>query len=223
MRFCPFAQRALLVAIAKGIPHDVVNINLKQKPEWIFEKNPMGKVPTIELNSQDVLYESLVVSDYLDEAHPNRPLQSSDPFRKALDRIMVENFGKIISGFYKLLGSQGNAEELKTNFEVIRGSWGPFEKELEKRGTKFFGAADAPGMVDYMIWPWVERLSCLKLFFPDLSDYEKHKKENPRLEEWRQAMKADPAVKELYLTPEQHQRFIVSHLAGNPDYDFLEE
>ena len=41
--------------------------------------------------------------------------------------------------------------------------------------------ADAPGMVDYMIWPWVERLSIFKLVYPDLSDYENDKKENPRL------------------------------------------
>jgi glutathione S-transferase len=34
MRFCPYAERTMLVLLAKGIPFDVVNINLKKKPEW---------------------------------------------------------------------------------------------------------------------------------------------------------------------------------------------
>lgn len=43
MKFCPFAQRARLVLNAKGIPHDVVNINLMDKPEWYFKIHPEGK------------------------------------------------------------------------------------------------------------------------------------------------------------------------------------
>ena len=34
MRFCPFAERTMLLLLAKNIPFDVVNINLKKKPEW---------------------------------------------------------------------------------------------------------------------------------------------------------------------------------------------
>ena len=32
-------------------------------------------------------------------------------------------------------------------------------------------------------------------------------------------MMEDPAVKESYITPENHARFIKSFLAGSPDYD----
>lgn len=42
MKFCPYAQRTRLVLNAKGIPHDVVNINLKDKPEWYFKIHPEG-------------------------------------------------------------------------------------------------------------------------------------------------------------------------------------
>lgn len=37
-RFCPYAQRTMLTLLAKGVPFDVVNINLKNKPEWFVEK-----------------------------------------------------------------------------------------------------------------------------------------------------------------------------------------
>jgi len=75
--------------------HDVVNIKLSDKPEWFFEKNPLGKVPAIETESGECLYESLIVADYLDEKYPERPLQPKDPMQKAKDRILVEHFNKV--------------------------------------------------------------------------------------------------------------------------------
>lgn len=42
MVFCPYAQRVRLVLSAKDIDHETVNINLKDKPEWLFELNPEG-------------------------------------------------------------------------------------------------------------------------------------------------------------------------------------
>ena len=32
--------------------HEVVNINLKDKPDWFLDKNSKGSVPTIELNGK---------------------------------------------------------------------------------------------------------------------------------------------------------------------------
>jgi glutathione S-transferase len=222
MRFCPYAQRALLVADAKGIPHDVVNANLKQKPEWLLERNPAGKVPTID-TPKGSLYESLVVADYLDEVYPTHPLNSPDPFQRALDRIWIENFSNIVSKFYKVLMNKDDMEIVKTNLKELFDGLETFNKELERRGTLFFGGADKPGMLDYMIWPWVERLPIFKLTLPAAYDYDAAKKQHPKLEKWRQAMKEDPAVKANFLTPEIHHKFIVSHFAGSPDYDILEK
>ena len=45
---------------AKGIEYECVNINLKDKPEWFLEMNPLGKVPVIEMPDGKVLYESAI-------------------------------------------------------------------------------------------------------------------------------------------------------------------
>lgn len=42
MEYCPFAHRARLVLRAKNIDHDIVNINLIQKPEWYMNVHPEG-------------------------------------------------------------------------------------------------------------------------------------------------------------------------------------
>ena len=36
-------------------------------------------------------------------------------------------------------------------------------------------------MLDYMIWPWFERIPLLKMYFPALYDYEAAKLQNPHL------------------------------------------
>lgn len=74
---------------------DPVFINLKDKPEWLLEKSPGGKVPSVELSDGRVIYESLIIADYFDDAFPGVNLHSSDPVIKALDRILVEGWGKV--------------------------------------------------------------------------------------------------------------------------------
>ncbi|ODN04195.1 Pyrimidodiazepine synthase [Orchesella cincta] len=220
MKYCPFAQRALLIAEAKGLSYDIVNCNLKDKPEWMFERNPEGKVPILETNDGKVLYESLIISDYLDEIYAQRPLQSKDPYKKALDRILVERFSGVISIFYKILFSirDGQLDATKEHIENFVKALKPFEEELTKRGSLYF-AGEQPGMLDYMIWPWIERIPILKSKVPDLFDYDAAKKQNPHLENWRQGMKKDPTVAKFLISPEDHLQFVDSFLSGSPNYD----
>jgi pyrimidodiazepine synthase len=82
-------------SFASFFRYDVVNINLQEKPEWYFLKNPLGKVPALETESGDCIYESLIIADYLDEIYPQTPLHSRDSMQKAKDRILIERFGSV--------------------------------------------------------------------------------------------------------------------------------
>ena len=64
-RFCPYAQRTMLTLLAKNIPFEVVNINLKKKPEWFLETT-WGTVSVVRYKDNFIM-ESLVNSDFLDE------------------------------------------------------------------------------------------------------------------------------------------------------------
>lgn len=112
MRFCPYAQRSHLVLEAKNIPYHTAFINLKDKPEWLTQKSPLGKVPALEIPSVkgDPLIESLVIADYLDDQYPQNPLNAKDPLLRARDRILVERFNSFITPFYKLMFSETGVE-----------------------------------------------------------------------------------------------------------------
>lgn len=85
---------------------------MTDKPEWLVQKSPLGKVPALEIPTirGDPLIESLVIADYLDEQYPFNPLNSRDPVQKARDRIMVERFNVVISPFYRLFFSESGAQ-----------------------------------------------------------------------------------------------------------------
>lgn len=72
-----------------------MNIHLKEKPDWYLEKNPLGLVPTLETPSGQVICESTITCEYLDEAYPAKKLLPSDPFEKAQQKMLLEDYSKV--------------------------------------------------------------------------------------------------------------------------------
>ena len=74
--------------------HEVVNINLKSKPEWFFKKNPLGLVPVLE-KGDEIIYESAICDEYLDEVYGKQSLLTNDPFERARQEMLGERFSKV--------------------------------------------------------------------------------------------------------------------------------
>ena len=60
-----------------------------------------------------------------------------------------------------------NTQELQEKFKNV---FVFLETELQKRGTLFFNGQNLPGMLDYMIWPWMERLEVPSAIHADLKN-----------------------------------------------------
>ncbi|XP_077114643.1 glutathione S-transferase omega-1-like [Ranitomeya variabilis] len=198
MRFCPYVQRASLVMVAKGIKHEIVNINLRSKPDWFFEKNPKGLVPTIETSDGKIIYESLIVCDYLDDAFPGKKLTPADPYEKAQQKILLEHFSEVPSILFNVIMTKKKNEdttELKAKFlEKLK----IFEETLVKRNSPYIGGGSLT-MIDYMIWPWFER------FQMDVTEV---LEKMPHINAWYKRMLKDPAVKKTFTEPEVFNGFL---------------
>ena len=48
---------------------DITQIDTENKPDWFLALSPLGKVPTLVINEQYVLFESLVIMNYLEETY----------------------------------------------------------------------------------------------------------------------------------------------------------
>jgi len=214
MRFCPYAQRVRLVLDAKEIPYQTINLNLSSKPQWFLDKNPLGKVPTV-LDGEEIFYESLPVADYLDDAYPGRSLNPKGPKEKLHDRMVLAHFDAGISAYYGFVRSKKlpeNAQELQEKFKNV---FVFLETELQKRGTLFFNGQTLPGMLDYMIWPWMERLEVPSAIHADLnnilgvptSDF-------ALMHAWLKAMKNDEVVKGYILDTDTHAKYYREYANG---------
>lgn len=211
MRFCPFCHRSLLVLQAKNIPHEVINLDLKNKPDWHFKLNPAGKVPILQQDDK-ILYESLVVSEYLDEAYGQTRLMSTDPYIKAKGKLFVEAATAAVMPMLKIHHNKDDRDKLWAEF---RCKLNLFEDELKGSDGPFF-SGNKPGFVDYMIWPFFPKALAFATIFPELNL--PTSVEFPVLVQWMELMKKDCAVKALKL--EDHLvEYTKGVLEGNTDYD----
>lgn len=92
----------------------MINVNLRDKlPEWVRDRNPKGQVPIIEFDADNkVLYESLITSDFLDEAFPGRQLRADDPFQRYSERLFVETIVPLLMVYAKILYSKEDKEAI---------------------------------------------------------------------------------------------------------------
>src|SRR3954453_8716271 len=92
--------------------YETVEVDLDDRPAWIYEKNPLGRVPVLEEDTF-VLAESAVIDEYLDERYPDPPLWPADPGERALGRLLVFRFDELSRPYYALRrGEEGARERL---------------------------------------------------------------------------------------------------------------
>ena len=85
---CLFSHACRFVLRAKEIECDVVFTTDKQVEDAVAELNPYGETPTLA-DRDLVLYDVVVVNEYLDERFPHPPLMPSDPTTRAQARVMI--------------------------------------------------------------------------------------------------------------------------------------
>ncbi|XP_068989662.1 pyrimidodiazepine synthase [Neodiprion pinetum] len=213
MKFCPYSHRARLILTLKNVPHDIVNINLKSKPEWYFEINPNGKVPTFVDVDGKVVDDSLAIANYLNERYPEPPLYREET--KARDIELIDKYGVITSLFGACIHKRDTRPLQEIVGEII-GHFVAYEEELGKRGTIFFGGTE-PGMLDVLMWPWVERAKALPLAFDQPLNFDKEK--FPHLMKWINGMKGQKFVQKNFGPFEAFAKVIKAQ--DDVDYDSI--
>lgn len=95
---CPYCARARIALAEKGLSYEQVEIDLANRPDWLYELNPSGRVPV--LDDTFVLPESAVIMEYLEERYPAPPLLPQDPAERARARLLVHRFDEYLGAEY---------------------------------------------------------------------------------------------------------------------------
>jgi glutathione S-transferase len=107
---CPYCARVRITLAEKGIAYETVLVDLDDRPAWIYEKNPLGRVPVLE-EGAFVLPESAVIDEYLEERYPEPPLWPADAAERAFGRLLVFRFDRLSKPYYALRRGEDGARE----------------------------------------------------------------------------------------------------------------
>lgn len=144
---CPYAARVRIVLAEKGVEVDVVEIDLSDRPDWLYEKNPKGRVPVLEEDDRP-LAESAVLMEFLEERYPEPALLPSDPADRAAVRLLIFRADELTDPYYALRREEDGARE-------------QFDAALARLdgllGEQPYLSGAEYGLADIALVPWVLR------------------------------------------------------------------
>jgi glutathione S-transferase len=144
---CPFCARVRIVLAEKGLSYETVEIDLSDRPAWLYDINPAGKVPVLDEDGW-ILPESAVIAEYLNERYPEPPLWPDDPGERAAGRLVVFRFDDFSQPYYALRRGEDGAQQR-------------FEDELAALDAVLAGmpwlSGRAFGLADVAFLPWLLR------------------------------------------------------------------
>jgi glutathione S-transferase len=189
----PNCQRVIVVLEEKKLPYEKVPVDLKKmeqkKPDFL-KLNPYGKVPVI-IDGATVLYESLIINEYLEEKYPETPLLPREPGKRAKARILLDYGMNHLDGPYQKIRKEMMKDEKERDQQLIEDArkelkhlLGRLEREL---GDQPYLAGDF-SLADAALIPRFVRLAGMGVL-PDPS--------LPNLGKWIERMKQRPSVQKI--------------------------
>jgi glutathione S-transferase len=145
---CPYAARARIALAEKRLEYESVEIDLDDRPAWLYAKNPLGRVPVYEEEGGLVLPESRVIIEYLEERYPEPPLLPADPAERALARLRIERFDELSGPYYRMRRGDESARA------ALDGALAALDAVLEAQP---FLTGRAYGLADIAYAPWLFR------------------------------------------------------------------
>lgn len=180
---CPYVQRAAIALAEKGVSFRRVDVDLSDKPDWFRAISPLGKVPLLRIGD-DVLFESAVIVEYLEETTHN-PLHPRDPLQRAKHRAWME-FGSSMLADIWVLETTPDPAVFGAKRDALADKFKQIEDTLTS-GPYFAGTQFS--LVDAVFAPVFRYFDTFERFV-DLGLFEAM----PKVARWRAALAKRPSV-----------------------------
>lgn len=105
----------------KSIEKEIIIVNAEEMPANILELNPYQDMPTL-FDRNMVIYDLMVIIEYLDERFPFPPLMPVDPIKKSEKRLLLYRFTRAKNCWYDLAqtiltGNKKNANQARQSLK----------------------------------------------------------------------------------------------------------
>lgn len=186
----PFVARVLLFANLKGIelPIEGVPGGSTRGPDFL-KLNPIGKMPALDVNGQ-IIPESSVICDYLEETYPKKSAIGADPAQRARSRLIARIVDLYLSGGMATFFRQFNAPNrdqaaIDAGAAELKKAFGFIEHYM---GAGPFAVGGEPTLADCALYPYTILLK--KFVFANFPTTEDPTLGNGRLAKWWNAVNA---------------------------------
>jgi glutathione S-transferase len=189
---CPYCHRVRIVLHEKGIPYEEMIVDLKNKPPILLQLNPRGRVPVIEHDGL-VLYESLIIAEYLNDLFPDPPLLPADPREKARARLWMNIAEDEFASSFSILWRERNQPKnerssdpsrLSQAIETLERVLETLERNLSEDGY-LLGTFS---LADIAFAPWMVNITGSGLY---------NKKLPERIIRWIERLRTRPSVRKV--------------------------
>lgn len=181
---CPYVQRSVIMLKYKKVPFELTFININEPPAWFLEQSPTGKVPLLIVDQKTPIFESAVISEFIDEISPP-PLLPTDPLERAKIRAWIAFVSENIMTWHQWIGTATEAA-CTTSSESASKALQRLEEQCQA-GPFFTGAEFS--LLDAALAPLLLRYSLV----PDpLNPWQPER--FPQLNRWWQHVSALPEV-----------------------------
>jgi len=154
----PYARKARILIIELGLEEvvEVYNTVPMENPAELQASNPIGKVPSLQLDDGSSLYDSPVICEYIDAQNGNKFLPASDDARWDCLRRQALCDGVIDASFNRTMerlkpDEQQSAMWLERWVNAINRSLGEMENDIAGQGDRFdLGDVTAAAALGYL-------------------------------------------------------------------------
>lgn len=212
---CPFGQRLDILLTLKGhredVRFEVVDITKVRDPALLAKVHGSTVLPVLETERGDIVRESLVILQYLEDRFADRPVAQRDPHRRAVENMLCAMERDFVSAGYELVMNQdaGRRDALRDRMLAIHANIDAFLTQQSPGGSflfEEFGWAEAVFTPVFMRFWFLEYYEGFEL--PDEARY-------ARVRAWRDASLAHPAAQQV--TREQIVKLYYDYAKGAGD------
>ncbi|HSA69901.1 MAG TPA: glutathione S-transferase family protein [Burkholderiales bacterium] len=209
---CPFSQRLEILLSLKGRRSDVdfhvVDVT-QPRPAWLLAKTRgTTALPVLETAAGQILKESLVILQYLEDIFPERAVAQRDPYRRAVENMLARMEGEFATQGYTFVMNQIPArrdvlrEAMLTQYARLNA----FLVEHAPSGVYLF---EDFGWAETVFTPLFMRFWFLEyyedFYLPEGNEY-------ARVRRWRDALISQPAAQQV--TKEQIVKLYYDYAKG---------
>ncbi len=194
---CPFSQRVEILLELKGkrdqVEFQAIDIT-QPRPDWLLQKTRGSTaLPVLDLGEDRIIKESLVIMRYLEEVFADWPVLQPDPYRRAVENMLVRMEGEFTQQGYAWIKNQDAARRADLEAAMLQ-QYARLNAFLLQHATSGTFLFETFGWAEAVFTPMFMRFWCLEYYedfkLPTDGEYQ-------RVGQWVEACIAHPAAQQV--------------------------